>query len=172
MKTVLKWIGIAAVVALVLGIVVYSSFYIYDPGICWPKPGIPQGKIPAGVDTSIVFENVTVIPMDSERIIEGQTVIIEDHRITDIGTSAEIEIPANAHIVDGDGRFLIPGLSDMIVHTNGSEKDVNPKQAYCVKCRAKREMKNPKSITMKNGKPATQGVCPDCGTKMFKIGKS
>ncbi len=45
-------------------------------------------------------------------------------------------------------------------------------QAYCVKCRAKREMKDPKAITMKNGKPATQGVCPVCGTKMFRIGKS
>lgn len=44
-------------------------------------------------------------------------------------------------------------------------------EAYCVKCRAKREMKDPKAITMKNGKPATQGVCPTCGTKMFRIGK-
>jgi len=44
-------------------------------------------------------------------------------------------------------------------------------QAYCVKCRAKREMKDAKAITMKNGKPATQGVCPMCGTKMFRIGK-
>jgi len=33
-------------------------------------------------------------------------------------------------------------------------------------------MKNAKAITMKNGKPATQGVCPTCGTKMFRIGKS
>jgi len=45
-------------------------------------------------------------------------------------------------------------------------------QAYCMKCRAKKEMKDAKSITMKNGKPATQGVCPTCGTKMFRIGKS
>jgi len=45
-------------------------------------------------------------------------------------------------------------------------------QAYCVKCRTKREMKDAKSITMKNGKPATQGKCPMCGTKMFRIGKS
>ncbi|MFQ5987573.1 MAG: methyltransferase domain-containing protein [Dehalococcoidia bacterium] len=30
----------------------------------------------------------------------------------------------------------------------------------------------PKGITMKNGRPATQGVCPTCGTKMFRIGKS
>jgi Zn finger protein HypA/HybF involved in hydrogenase expression len=44
-------------------------------------------------------------------------------------------------------------------------------QAYCVKCRAKKEMKDAKAITMKNGKPATQGMCPSCGTKMFRIGK-
>jgi len=31
-------------------------------------------------------------------------------------------------------------------------------------------MKNAKAITMKNGRPATQGVCPVCTTKMFKIG--
>ncbi len=50
--------------------------------------------------------------------------------------------------------------------------EVDQMQAYCMKCRAKREMKDAKAITMKNGKPATQGVCPTCGTKMFRIGKS
>lgn len=44
-------------------------------------------------------------------------------------------------------------------------------QAYCVKCKAKRDIKNAKQITMKNGRPATQGVCPVCGTKVFRIGK-
>jgi len=44
--------------------------------------------------------------------------------------------------------------------------------AYCVKDKMKVEVQNPQQITMKNGKPATQGVCPVCGTKMFKIGKS
>ena len=44
-------------------------------------------------------------------------------------------------------------------------------EAYYVKCRAKREIKDPKSITLKNGRPATQGVCPVCGTKVFRIGK-
>ncbi|MBI2937274.1 MAG: hypothetical protein HYY22_11340 [Thaumarchaeota archaeon] len=43
-------------------------------------------------------------------------------------------------------------------------------QAYCVKCRTKRDIKNPQKITMKNGRPATQGTCPVCGTKVFKIG--
>ncbi len=43
-------------------------------------------------------------------------------------------------------------------------------EAYCLKCREKREMKDPTQVTMKNGKPATSGVCPVCSTKMFKIG--
>ncbi|MDO9445376.1 MAG: DUF5679 domain-containing protein [Dehalococcoidia bacterium] len=43
-------------------------------------------------------------------------------------------------------------------------------EAYCLKCREKREMLNPNPITMKNGKPATEGKCPVCSTRMFKIG--
>jgi len=45
-------------------------------------------------------------------------------------------------------------------------------QAYCMKCRAKVEIKNPQKITMKNKRPATTGTCPKCGTKVFRIGKS
>ncbi|MDZ4180433.1 MAG: DUF5679 domain-containing protein, partial [Coriobacteriia bacterium] len=36
----------------------------------------------------------------------------------------------------------------------------------------KRDIKDAQDITMKNGRPATQGLCPVCGTKIFKIGKS
>ena len=43
-------------------------------------------------------------------------------------------------------------------------------QAYCVKDKTKVEMVNPVKITMKNGKPATQGTCPNCGGKVFRIG--
>lgn len=45
-------------------------------------------------------------------------------------------------------------------------------EAYCVKCRSKKEIKDAKAITMKNGKPATQGVCGTCGTKIFRIGSA
>ncbi len=43
--------------------------------------------------------------------------------------------------------------------------------AYCVKCRKKVEMKNPKKVTLKNGRPAAKGICPNCGTNVFRIGK-
>ncbi len=43
-------------------------------------------------------------------------------------------------------------------------------EAYCVKCKQKREMKDAKQVTMKNGKKAMTGSCSACGTKMFRIG--
>jgi hypothetical protein len=39
-----------------------------------------------------------------------------------------------------------------------------------MKCKTQREIKNPKQVTMKNGRPATEGACATCNTKMFKIG--
>ena len=41
---------------------------------------------------------------------------------------------------------------------------------YCLKCKKKVEIKDAQQITMKNGKPATTGSCPTCGTKIYKIG--
>ena len=68
--------------------------------------------------------------------------------------------------------ILISHTKECIVHTIIIKKEANMVQGYCVKCRSKKEMKNSKAITMKNGKPATQGTCPSCGTKMFRIGKA
>lgn len=42
-------------------------------------------------------------------------------------------------------------------------------EAYCVKCREKREVKGPEEVTMKNGRHAIQGTCPVCGTKLFRM---
>jgi len=45
-------------------------------------------------------------------------------------------------------------------------------QAYCVKCKAKREIKDRRPVFTINGAPATQGICPVCGTKMFRMGRT
>ena len=43
---------------------------------------------------------------------------------------------------------------------------------YCLKCKTSVDISEPQAITMKNGKPATKGSCPTCGTTIFKIGKA
>ena len=45
-------------------------------------------------------------------------------------------------------------------------------QGYCVKCKTKREMQEPRPVFTSNGTPATQGTCPVCGTKLFKMGRT
>ena len=42
-------------------------------------------------------------------------------------------------------------------------------KAYCMKCKAERIVNNVQIVTMKNGRPAANGQCPVCGTKMFKF---
>ena len=42
-------------------------------------------------------------------------------------------------------------------------------KAYCVKCRKKVEIENPKQVTLKNKRKAFKGTCPNCGTKVFRI---
>ena len=42
-------------------------------------------------------------------------------------------------------------------------------EGYCVKCKEKREIKDPEEVVMKNKRRAMKGTCPVCGTKMFRI---
>ena len=65
-------------------------------------------------------------------------------------------------------KIALQRLYTILAHADA--KAINLTQAYCVKCKAKREMKTPQNIVMKNGKKAVQGICPVCGTKLFRIG--
>ena len=62
------------------------------------------------------FENVTVIPMDRERTIERQTVVVQGGRITAIGSSETVRVPDGAVRIDGSKKFLMPGLAEMHGH--------------------------------------------------------
>jgi imidazolonepropionase-like amidohydrolase len=72
---------------------------------------------------TIVFEGVSVVPMDSERVIADQAVVIDGARIAWIGPVGEAEIPSAAVRVDGRGKYLMPGLTDMHCHP-GTEDDL------------------------------------------------
>jgi hypothetical protein len=51
-----------------------------------------------------------------------------------------------------------------------AKSSVTP-SAYCVKCQTVRSMSGPHLVTLKNGREATQGNCPECGTKILKLGR-
>lgn len=78
---------------------------------------------PAGQQT-VAFVDVSVIPMDRERVLKNQTVLVRDGRIAEIGDAAKVKVPAGAERVDGRGKYLAPGLIDM--HTHLLADDVYP----------------------------------------------
>lgn len=63
-----------------------------------------------------MFTNVGVVPMDRERLLEDQTVVVRGDRIAEIGPAAAIRAPAGAVRVAGRGQYLIPGLAEMHAH--------------------------------------------------------
>ena len=72
--------------------------------------------------TVLAIENVTVIPMDSDRVLPSHTVLIDGTRIVRIGPVDDVRVPRNARRIDGRGIYLAPGLADMHVHIR-SEMD-------------------------------------------------
>lgn len=69
---------------------------------------------------SLAITHVTVIDVTSASPAPDQTVLVEKEKIVVIGPSQAVAIPSGAKIVDGSGKFLIPGLADMHVHLTGS----------------------------------------------------
>lgn len=65
---------------------------------------------------TVAITGVTVVPMDRERTVTDQTVVVRDGRIVAVGPAASTEVPEGATRVDGRGRFLIPGLAEMHGH--------------------------------------------------------
>jgi len=74
----------------------------------------------AAADSGVVaFENVNVIPMDRERILERQTVIVRQGRLAEIGPAGKVKAPPDALRVAGAGKYLMPGLAEMHAHLPG-----------------------------------------------------
>jgi imidazolonepropionase-like amidohydrolase len=67
------------------------------------------------------FVNVAVLPMDSDRVVTEQTVVVRDGRISEIGSTGRVKIPEGAATVDGTGRFLMPALAEMHAHIPGGK---------------------------------------------------
>jgi len=70
------------------------------------------------------FINVNVLPMDVERVLGFQTVIVEGDRIATIGPADETTVPPDAEVIEGAGAYLMPGLADMHTHLS---LDTDPK---------------------------------------------
>lgn len=69
-----------------------------------------------GISKVTAFVHANVIPMDQERVLNDQTVIIRNGRIAQIGPSSLLKAPRLANVIDARGKYLMPGLADMHTH--------------------------------------------------------
>ncbi|WP_373487895.1 amidohydrolase family protein [Blastomonas sp.] len=91
-----------------LGLIVLSA--------CTAVPELSKGAA-GGAAAPIAIVGVTVIPMTEESaLLPNYTVVIRDGKIAAVGPRGKLAIPAGAVIIDGTGRFLMPGLTDAHVH--------------------------------------------------------
>jgi imidazolonepropionase-like amidohydrolase len=74
-------------------------------------------------DRPVAILNVNVIPMDKERVLRNQIVIVRGGVISAIGDAKKVGIPKNAQRIEGKNKFLIPGLTDMHVHLMSDEDE-------------------------------------------------
>lgn len=66
--------------------------------------------------TTVVFHNVNIIPMTEEKVVENQSVVIQEGLIVEIGDFETVTIPEGVKVIDGKDKYLLPGLVDMHVH--------------------------------------------------------
>jgi hypothetical protein len=83
---------------------------------------VPSGGPPDG-PAMTAFVHVNVLPMDAERVLVDQTVLIEGDRIAAVGPSAHVRVPEGAKVIDAASQWLLPGLADMHVHTYDPNED-------------------------------------------------
>ena len=77
-------------------------------------PAVPR----SAVAQDLALAHVTIVDVESGALRPDQTVLIRGGRITWTGSAGEARIPAGARVVDATGRYAIPGLWDMHVHTS------------------------------------------------------
>jgi imidazolonepropionase-like amidohydrolase len=87
-----------------------------------PVPGAPAGVM--------AFVGVNVVPMDTERVLPDQTVLVQHGWITALGPSSAIQVPAGAVRIDGQDKYLLPGLADMHAHFANADSALMARQLF------------------------------------------
>ncbi len=106
--------GVLVAVLLLMGWSACSGDSVVNEPATTDPPMPPPG--PATVSADVAFVNVNIVPMDADRMLESQTVLVGREGIVQIGPTDQVAIPDSALRIDGTGQYLLPGLTDMHVH--------------------------------------------------------
>jgi imidazolonepropionase-like amidohydrolase len=85
---------------------------------------LATSQLASQTPSQIAVTHITVIDVRDGSINADMTVLVLGNRIKAIGPSKDTRLPNQAYVLDGRGQFLIPGLWDMHVHTDGDARDL------------------------------------------------
>src|SRR5690606_10165812 len=117
-------------------------------------------------------------PMDSRRTLPNHTILFEAGKILAIAPAGEMQIDEDVAIIDGRGRFLMPGLADMYTHYRDpaesplylaygittARTSSNAFQLAMAQAAARRDFPSPRMITVT---PGIDGIGPNGRTDMY-----
>lgn len=120
-----------------IGLAGYSAIWTDSASLVWPvgshvfrwkqgtREGVQISRVRASVRNAaasgmLAFVNATIIPMDSDRVIEKGTILVDGSRIVAVGPTGEIDVPLNAEIIDVTGKTILPGFIDTHAHPRTS----------------------------------------------------
>ncbi len=86
-----------------------------------------QTDVPTGI-TAVT--GVRIITMKGDEVIESGDIVVENNRIVAIGKSGEVKVPKDAHLIDGRGKTIMPGIVDVHAHMGNSGNGVSPQQQW------------------------------------------
>jgi len=98
--------------ALVFAVVVAVGVVLFIAAVLWPEPELT----PVRTTTPVAFVDVTIVDVETGRLVPAQTAIVDAGRIMAVGAAASVHVPSTTTVIDGRGRYLLPALWDMHTH--------------------------------------------------------
>ena len=72
-----------------------------------------ESDIPSG---SVAFTGARIVTMNGDEVIENGTIVVDNNKITALGSPDDVQVPRRAHVVDASGKTIIPGFVDAHAH--------------------------------------------------------
>jgi imidazolonepropionase-like amidohydrolase len=83
-----------------------------------------QGAPATAARGTLAFVDVSVVPSTGNASIPNRTVVVRDGRIVEVGEAGRVTVPQGATVIQGRGKYLMPGLAEMHAHLPGTNAPV------------------------------------------------
>ncbi len=114
-----------------------SEAFAFMDGAPEKLPDPPESGVAIGFDQptdaptgTVAFVGARLVTMRGDEVIESGTLVVERNRIVAVGLRAQVQVPAEAHVVDASGLTIAPGIVDVHAHGPQGSDGITPQQNW------------------------------------------